>query len=340
MRQLGPRKAGQPLWWKAAARNKKSVTLDIESPDGRALLLDLVKISDVLVENFRPGVLERHGLGPDVLQGRNPRLVIVRISGFGQVGPGHSRPGFGRIAEAMSGASQLTGDPDGPPGHVGYSLADMLSGLMGAFGALLCLMNRHETGEGDQVDIALYESLFRLIDWQTTVYDQLGVVPTRGGSNFPAVLTGVAAGVAQSSNGVWMSYSAATDSVLQRMVRLAFGEHALADPRFSTADSRAQHVADIQDGVEKWIAARSDAEVERGFAECGGVVGRVYDMAKIWTDPSYRRETISSECTTPSLARSRCTASFRICIPIQVGCPPRGPISANTHRGCSPNSLA
>src|SRR5262249_7421130 len=137
MRNLGPRKDGIPLWWKAAARNKSSLTLDFTTPRGKEILLELVRRSDVLVENFRPGTLERHALGWETLHEMNPRLVMLRISGFGQTGPYRSRRGFGRIAEAMSGSAHLTGFPDGPPVHVGHSLADTVAGLMGAFGVLL-----------------------------------------------------------------------------------------------------------------------------------------------------------------------------------------------------------
>ena len=224
MRRLGPRKDGVPVWWKAAGRSKRSVALDFSTPRGREILLELVEHSDVLVENFRPGTLERRGLGWDDLHRVNPRLVMLRISGFGQHGPHASRPGFGRTAEAMSGAAQLTGFPDGPPIHVGYSLADTLTGLMGAFGIMLALHGRERSGEGDCIDLALYEPLFRLIDWQAIVYDQLGIAGMRAGNAFPAVLEGVAAGVAQTTDGIWLSYSAATDSVLERLVALMTAE--------------------------------------------------------------------------------------------------------------------
>lgn len=288
MRNLGPRKAGVPLWWAAAARNKKSVTLDFTTPAGRDLLLDMLRLSDVLVENFRPGTMERYGLGPDELRDANPRLVMVRISGFGQTGPDRARPGFGRIAEAMSGASQLTGERDGPPGHVGYSLADTLSGLMGAFGALVCLLNRNATNEGDCVDLALYEPLFRLIDWQVIVYEQLGIVPERNGPNFPSVLEGVSAGVVQSIDGVWMSYSAATDNVMQRLIRLALGEEALTEPRFADVAARRRNTIEVQRAVEQWMSARTEDEIARGFLDCDAVAGRVYDVSDIWADDGYR----------------------------------------------------
>lgn len=295
MRNLGPRKDDVPLWWKAAARNKKSVTLDFQSELGRDLLLRLIAESDVVVESFRPGTLERHGLGWEALHEANPRLVMLRISGFGQTGPSRTRPGFGRIAEAMSGAAHLTGYPDGPPLHAGYSLADMSTGLMGAFGVLLALVGRDRDGAGDCIDLALYEPLFRLIDWQVLFSDQLGTVPVRAGNQFPAILQGVAAGVAESADGVWMSYSAATDSVLARMIALVVGEDALNEADYATVDARRDRVEEVQRRVERWIAERPAAEVERLFGERDAVVGRVFDVKAIEADPIYReRENLIS----------------------------------------------
>ncbi|MBS1881880.1 MAG: CoA transferase [Actinobacteria bacterium] len=289
MRNLGPRKDDVALWWKAAARNKKSVTLDFTTPRGKELMLDLVRAADVVVENFRPGTLDRHGLGWEHLREVNPRLVMLSISGFGQTGPHRRRPGFGRTAEAMSGASQLTGFPDGPPVHAGYSLADTLAGLTGAYGVLLALLGRERDGAGDHIDVALYEPLFRLIDWQVIVYDQLGIVPVRAGNEFPAALEGVAAGVARTSDGVWMCYSAATDSVLARLVRLALGPAALEDPRFADAEARRRHSAIVQDAVSAWIAEHPQDQVERAFAENDAVIGAVYDAERIWNDPAFRQ---------------------------------------------------
>lgn len=288
MRRLGMRKDGIPLWWKAAGRNKRSVTLDFTKPRGRELLLDLIRASDVVVENFRPGTLERHGLGWEDLRAINPRLVMLRISGFGQTGPYRTRPGFGRTAEAMSGAAELTGPSEGPPIHAGYSLADTLTGLMGAFGILLALMGRDRDDSGDCIDLALYEPLFRLIDWQVVVYDQLGVVPHRAGNAFPAALEGVAAGVARTSDGTWMSYSAATDSVLERLIPLVLGENARHGEMYATEESRRANAAHVQEAVSTWIGKHTAAEVRDAFEKSQAVVGEVYSMETIWNDEGYR----------------------------------------------------
>src|ERR1044072_5485027 len=284
MRRLGPRKGGVALWWKAAARNKRSVTLDFTKPVGREILLELVRQSDVLVKNFRPGTLERHDLGWETLHELNPRLVMLRISGFGQTGPRSRQPGFGRIAEAMSGSAQLTGEPDGPPTHVGYSLADTATGLTGAFGIVVALLGRERTQEGACIDLALYESLFRLIDWQVIAYDQLGSVATRAGNAFPALLEGVAAGVGRSADGIWISFSAAPDSVLARLIGLVGGERAFEAPRSPDAEARRLHVRDVEALAVAWIAERSAGKVEDVFAGAHAGAGRVYDAATLFTD--------------------------------------------------------
>jgi crotonobetainyl-CoA:carnitine CoA-transferase CaiB-like acyl-CoA transferase len=288
MRRLGPQKNGVPLWWKAAGRNKKSITLDFTAPRGREILLDLVRQSDVVVENFRPGTLERHGLGWDELSALNPRLVMLRISGFGQTGPESGRPGFGRVAEAMAGSAQLSGYAEGPPIHVGYSLADTLAGLMGAYGLVLALLGRDRTGRGECIDVALFEPLFRLIDWQVTVYEQLGMVPMRAGNHFPELLEGVAAGVGQSADGIWLTYSAATDSVLVRLIALVMGQEAFASSEYATAIERRIHCGQVEAAVEAWIAERDAADVEAQFAQSHAVIGRVFDMEAIWSNPTYR----------------------------------------------------
>jgi crotonobetainyl-CoA:carnitine CoA-transferase CaiB-like acyl-CoA transferase len=288
MRRLGPRKDGVPLWWKAAGRNKKSVTLDFRVPAGREILLTLIRQSDIVVENFRPGTLEKYGLGWEDLKAVNPGLVMLRISGFGQAGALAQRPGFGRTAEAMSGAAQLTGDPAGPPVHVGYSLADTLTGLMGAYGVLLALIGRQRTGTGECIDIALFEPLFRLIDWQVIVHEQLGILPVRAGNGFPVVLEGVAAGVARTADDVWMSYSAATDSVLVRLIEMIHERPVGEIEEYQTVDLRRVRCREVETALEEWIRARSVEEVEAEFAKHQAVIGRVYDMETIASDPTYR----------------------------------------------------
>lgn len=288
MRLLGLRKDGIPLWWKVAARNKQSVTLDFTTDEGRDLLLALIEKSDVVVENFRPGVLERHGLSWETLRARKRGIVMLRISGFGQAGTRARQPGFGRIGEAMSGALQLTGESGGAPMHAGYSLVDTVTGLMGAFGVLVALTGRSRTGDGDCIDLALYEPLFRLIDWQVIMHDQLGVVPERAGNSFPATMQGAAAGVHRTTDGIWLSYSAGSDSALSRLAELLDGPQALRTGPFSTPEGRWSNYHLLQDAAGRWIASRTASEALEQFRSAGCVISPVYDMDTIRGDITVR----------------------------------------------------
>ena len=172
LRRLGPRKDGRPIWWSVAARNKRCVTLDLRVPEGQEVLVRLARVADVLVENFRPGTMERWNVGWEHLHRENPRLIMLRISGYGQQSAGGGgRPMFGRPSEALSGLLHLTGFGDGPPLHAGFSLGDASTGLMGAFGVLAALHDRERSGEGQVVDLALFETLFRMIEWHIPMYD-------------------------------------------------------------------------------------------------------------------------------------------------------------------------
>ncbi len=284
LRLLGLRKQGVPLWWKVAARNKLSVTLDFTTPEGHEMLLDLIDQSDIVIENFRPGVLERHGLSWETLHGRNRALVMLRISGFGQTGTRSREPGFGRIGEAMSGALHLTGESDGAPMHAGYSLVDAVTGLMGAFGVLVALAGRSKSGEGDCVDLALYEPLLRLVDWQVIVNDQLGVVPERAGNSFPEAMQGAAAGVQKSADGTWLSYSAGNDSALSRLAELLYGPDAVTSGPFATPDGRWNNYRELQQSAAEWISKRTAADALEHFRSAGCVMSPVLDIGAIMAD--------------------------------------------------------
>jgi crotonobetainyl-CoA:carnitine CoA-transferase CaiB-like acyl-CoA transferase len=278
MRKLGASKDGAPLWWKVAARNKKSITLNITIPQGKDLLERLVGHADVLVENYRPGTLERLGLGWGHLHALNPRLVMLRISGYGQTGPRRLQPGFGRAGEAMSGLVQLTGFRDGPPVHVGYSLADTVTGLMGAYAVMMALYWRAQSGEGQCIDLALYESLYRLIEWQVITYDQLGVVPIRDGNNFPFPLSSVLANVYRTRDDRWVTVSAATATVVRRVASM------LGLP----PDADLSDVKAIDRRLAGWIAERPLDDVLAAFERADAVAAPVFDMEMIARDPTYR----------------------------------------------------
>jgi crotonobetainyl-CoA:carnitine CoA-transferase CaiB-like acyl-CoA transferase len=178
-RTMGPKVDGKALWWQVTGRNKKSLAVDLKAPEGLEVARRLVASADVVVENFRPGVIGRLGLDYDECAALNPKLVMLHVSGFGQDGPYRERGGFGKISEAFSGATFLTGDPDRAPLHPGYSLGDLVTGLMGAYGVMLALYQREQDGHGQEIDLALYEALFRMIEWQVPIFEATGHAVTR-----------------------------------------------------------------------------------------------------------------------------------------------------------------
>lgn len=274
-REMGPKLNGLGLWWAVIGRGKKSVTIDLQTAEGQRLFKDLVRTADVIVENFRPGALDRLGLGWDDLRAEHPSLIMLRISGFGQTGPYSARRGFGKIAEAFSGATNLTGLSDRDPVHPSYSLGDLSCGLMGAYGVLLAVLHRDRTGQGQMIDLALYEPLFRMIEWQIPLHNQLGVDVRRAGNQFP--FAAFVIDISQTRDGHHVVFSAATLEMLSRLERLLEEEGVtLPTPRSDTA---------LADGVRDWIAAHSWEEVLERFERGGLVAGLVYTPADLATDP-------------------------------------------------------
>ena len=305
IRALGPQHEGVPLWWKVAGRNKRSLTLDLSKEAGRDVLLALVAVADVLVENFRPGTLERWQIGPDELWSRNPRLVILRLSGYGQGAAGRGRPGFGRIGEAMSGAVHLTGEPDGRPLHVGFSLGDATSGLLGALGVLAALRARDRTGVGEVVDVALFEPLLRMIEWQLPMAQKLGAVVHRAGNAFPI---GYAVGGSyRTSDERWVTVSAATEDSIRRVLRIVGGEALSADPAFADFGARSLPGAmdEIDRRVAEWIGRHGVDEVVRRLEEQDVAVGVVFDAQMILDDPYFAERGATVEVDDPQLGSLR-----------------------------------
>jgi len=289
LRRLGPKVDGVPLWWKVAGRNKRSLALDLRTPAGRDILLGLAAKSDALIENFRPGTLERWGLAPERLWEANPRLVILRISGFGQEGSGFGRPGFGRVGEALSGVVNLTGETDGRPLHVGFSLGDATTGMMGALGILAALHAARNTGSGDIIDLALFEPLFRMVEWQLPMAEKLGRNTTRQGNRFPI---GYAVGGSyETADGPWVTVSAATETAITRLLHLVGGEAMAGDPRFADFDTRSEgdHMEQIDRVIAGWIRLRTADDVLRVLHEHDVAAGLVYDPAMMLED-AYLKE--------------------------------------------------
>jgi crotonobetainyl-CoA:carnitine CoA-transferase CaiB-like acyl-CoA transferase len=284
-RNHGAHKDGLGLWWKTVARNKRCVAIDLSRTEGSDLLLRLVATADVVVENFRPGTLERWGLGWDEIHRANPRTVLVRVTGFGQDGPYRDRPGFGTLAESMSGFAALTGEPDGPPTLPPMGLADTLSGLTGVGAVMMALWHRDRpggSGEGQVVDISLLEPMMCAVGPGPTIYDQLGTLQQRTGnrssSNAPR-------NVYRTADDRWLAVSTSATSIAERVMRLVGHPEVIDEDWFSAASGRAAHV-DLLDGyVAAWIGARNEAEVVEAFELAQAAVAPVYTAADVLADP-------------------------------------------------------
>lgn len=293
LRQFGSAsRRGDGYAWLSEQRNKKSVTLDLRHPEGAALLKRLAAEADVLCENFRPGTLEKWGLGPEALAAVNPDLILVRISGYGQTGPCRDRPGFARIAHAFGGLTHLTGVPGGPPLTPGStSLADYISGLYGAVGALLALRARERDGSGGQtIDVALYESIFRVLDEMAPLYAATGFVRPRLGAMTSNVCPH---GHFECGDGGWVAIACTSDKMWRRMAALLGREALGEDERYATSAARVENREEVEAMVTAFtLSLPRDRAVEA--CNAGGVpTAPVYSVADIFRDPHYRaRETI------------------------------------------------
>jgi formyl-CoA transferase len=291
-RTHGASKQGIPLWWKLIGRNKKAVTLYLGSAEGQALFKRLVRDADVVVENFRPGTLERWNLGYDVLERENPRLVLVRVTAFGQKGPYSGRPGFGTLAEAMSGFAAMTGQPGGPPTLPPFGLADGITGIAGAFATMVALEARRSTGRGQIVDIALIEPILTVLGAQAIIFDQLGLVPPRTGNRS---VKNAPRNTYKTSDGKWVAVSTSSHSIAERVMRLVGWPEVTREPWFSSAAGRVAHVEELDSRVAEWIAARPMEEVVKAFEDAQAAIAPTYDIADIFADPQYRAlDTITS----------------------------------------------
>jgi crotonobetainyl-CoA:carnitine CoA-transferase CaiB-like acyl-CoA transferase len=281
-RAHGPSKDGVGLWFKSLARNKRLVTLDLSQPAGAELFLQLAERCDVVLENFRPGTLERWGLGWEALAGANPRLVLARVSGFGQAGPYARRPGFGTLAEAMSGFAALNGEPDGPPLLPPLALADGVAGLATAFAVLVALRSREQTGRGQVVDTSLLEPLMTLLGAQVTAYDLLGELQPRSGNrsshNAPR-------NIYRTRDASWVAVSASATSVAERVLRLVGRPDLTEQPWFATGSGRVANIDEIDAAVASWVAAHDRDEVLAAFEAVEAAIAPIYDARDVLADP-------------------------------------------------------
>ncbi len=286
LRRWPPVKANVPLWWKVTNRNKDLITLDLSKPAGQELCRKIVSKFDVLIENFRPGTLERWGLGYDVLAKINPRLILVRISGYGQTGPYSRRPGYGTVAEAMSGVPSFTGFPDGPPTLSAFPLVDSLAGMFAVQATMMAVYERDVagSGRGQVIDVSLFESMFRLLDSQVVGYDQLGLIKPRMGNR---MAEDSPRNAYRTSDGEYVAVSAGSQRTYSRLAEAVGDPVMTSDPRFATNEARCDNADVLDDIVAAWFAQRTLPEAMESLEASDVVAGAVYDVAKIFADPHY-----------------------------------------------------
>ncbi|MFJ9116344.1 CaiB/BaiF CoA transferase family protein [Streptomyces sp. NPDC102394] len=281
----GPSKDGIGLWWKILGRNKRTITLDLSKRGGRATLLRLAAEADVLIENFRPGTLEKWDLGWPELSAVNPRLVLTRVTGFGQFGPYAHRPGFGTLAEAMSGFAAITGEPDAPPTLPPFGLADNIAGLATAYAVMTALAAREHTGEGQVVDMAIIEPILTVLGPQPTWYDQLGYVQRRTGNRSA---NNAPRNAYRTADGTWVAVSTSAQSIAERLMTLVGRPDLIDEPWFATGAGRAAHADVLDQAVGAWIAARTRTEVLAAFEKAEAAVAPIQDVRDVLTDPQYQ----------------------------------------------------
>ncbi len=285
VRTHGHQKNGVPLWWKMIGRNKKAITLNLSAPRGQALMTRLVAASDVLIESFRPGTLERWNLGPEVLHAINPRLIVVRVTGFGQFGPYKSRPGFGTLAEAMSGFAAITGEPDGPPTLPPFGLADGITALATAAAIMIAIEARHRTGRGQIIDMAIIEPILTILGPQPLWYDQLGLVQERRGNRS---VNNAPRNIYRTRDRRWVAISTSAQNIAERVMRLVGRPDLIDEPWFQSGAERATHADELDAVVGGWIAARDFEDVVAAFEAAEAAVAPIYDIRHVMTDPQFQ----------------------------------------------------
>lgn len=287
IREWSPMKDGISLWWKVTGRNKRLITLDLSSPRGRELFLRLVEQVDVVIENYRPGTFARWGLSFEELTAVNPRIILLHVSGYGQTGPYALRPGYGTVAEGISGVPSFTGFPDKPPTLSAFPLADCLAAVFGTVGVLSAVYERDVAGtsKGQEIDVSLYEPLFRLAESQVIGYDQLGIVKERRGNRLEEDSPRNAY---ESSDGEFITISASSDRTFGRLATAVGRPDLIDDPRFIDNASRIANDAALDEIIAAWIRARTSAAVMQTFEDADVIAGRIYTVKDIFEDPHYR----------------------------------------------------
>jgi crotonobetainyl-CoA:carnitine CoA-transferase CaiB-like acyl-CoA transferase len=290
VRGHGYSKDGHSLWWANIGRNKFTTAIDLSRPEGASLLLDLVEKADVFIENFRPGTLERWGIGPEELLSRNPSLIIARVTGFGQFGPYANRPGFGTLAESMSGFAAMTGEPDSAPTLPPFGLADGISALAISQAIMFALFAQKNPlsegfGKGQVIDLAIIEPILAILGPHATVYDQLGIIQPRTGNRS---VNNSPRNTYKTQDGKWLAVSTSAQSIAERVLNLVGHPEVIEEPWFASGSTRAEHAEILDKYVGDWIIKRDSAEVIRAFEEAQAAVAPIYDIKDVLEDPHFK----------------------------------------------------
>lgn len=280
-RTHGKSKDGKGLWWLMLGRNKRTATLNLSQPAGRDIFLELVRDADIVIENFRPGTLERWGLDYETLSAENPGLILVRVTGFGQFGPMAQRPAYGTLAEAMSGFAFSTGQPDGPPTLPPLALADNIAGLAATIAIFTALHARSRSGKGQVVDLAIIEPILTMLGPQLLAYDQLGYITQRAGNRSE---NNAPRNTYLTSDGRWVAISSSSTSIAERVMRLVGREDLTEQPWFASGVERAKRADEIDGAVAAWIAERPLDVVIEEFTKAQAAIAPVYDMSQVIAD--------------------------------------------------------
>lgn len=302
LRSLAPVHDGIPLFWKTANRGKKGISLDVRKPEGRALFLRLIRDFDVLVENFRTGTMDKWGLDLATLHEYNPRLIVLRVTGFGQTGPYARRPGFARIFESMSGFTNLTGEPDGPPQHMNFPLGDAVAGLFGAFAISAALAERNalpvERQRGVEIDLSATEAMLRLLDPLAAEHRYTGEVRTRTGSR--ATYT-APSNVYKTADGQWVTVVGTGDAIFARLCRAMNKPELAQDPRFRTNPHRVVHLDELDLCMQTWFGSLPYPEIAKRLEECEVPFSKIYTIADVQADPHFQARGVIVELEDPEL---------------------------------------
>jgi len=309
LRITGYQKDGVGLWFKMTNRNKRGITLKLSTAQGQEIFKRLVQSADVLIENFRTGTMERWGLGWKDLKAINPRLVMVRVTGFGQTGPYKNRPGFGTVAEAFSGFAAMTGDRDGPPTLPNFGLADGIAAAYGTFAAMFALYHRDAkgSGEGQYIDLSIYEPLFQVLGPQPLQFDQLGIVQERWGNRSK---NNAPRNTYRTKDGHWVAISTNSPAIVTRVLTLCGGKAAADDPRFQTPQGRVEHIDEVDGIVANWIGRHELNVVLDEFEMAEAAIGPAYDISQIFTDPQYQARQDIVEVPDEELGALQMTNAF------------------------------